>query len=180
MACLVVQGYYHKSGLWLKKCATNSNAAAAAAKSLQSCPTLCNPIDSSPPGSPVPGILQARILEWIAIAFSNAWKWELEVKSLSRVWLIATPWTAAHQAPPSMGFSRQEYWSGVPLPSLTNSNTNLKYLHNVYYMPSINSKWFRCCILLKDYSSIRINNTIKHPLHKKIGLGRVRNLLKFA
>ena len=90
---------------------------AAAAKSLQSCPTLCDPIDSSPPGSPIPGILQARTLEWVAISFSNAWKWKVKVKSLSRVRLLATPWTAAHQAPPSMGFSRQEYWSGVPLPS---------------------------------------------------------------
>ena len=92
--------------------------AAAAAKSLQSCPTLCDPIDSSPSGSPVPGILQARTLEWVAISFSNAWKWKVKVKLLSRVRLPATPWTAAHQAPPSMGFSRQEYWSGVSLPSL--------------------------------------------------------------
>ena len=118
-------------------------AAAAATKSLQSCPTLCDPIDSSPPGSPVPGILQARTLEWVAISFSNAWKWKVKVKSFSRVWLswphglrptrllllqlllsrfscvqlCATPWTAAHQAPLSMGFSRPEYWSGVPLPS---------------------------------------------------------------
>ena len=91
--------------------------AAAAAKSLQSCPTLCNPIDGSPPGSPVPGILQARTLEWVAISFSNAWKWKVKVKSLSRTRLLATPWTAAHQAPPSMGFSRQECWSGVPSPS---------------------------------------------------------------
>ena len=93
------------------------SAAAAAAKSLQSCLTLCDPIDSSPPGSPVPGILQARTLEWVAISFSNAGKWKVKVKSLSRVWPSATPWTAAFQAPPSMGFSRQEYWSGVPLPS---------------------------------------------------------------
>ena len=90
---------------------------AAAAKSLWSCPILCDPIDGSPPGSPVPGILQARTLEWVAIVFSNAWKWKVKVKSLSRVWLLATPWTAAHQAPPSMWFSRQEYWSRVPLPS---------------------------------------------------------------
>ena len=90
---------------------------AAAAKSLQSCPTLCNPIDGSPPGSPVPGILLARTLEWVAISFSNAWKWKVKVKSLSRVRLFATPWTAAFQAPPSLGFSRQEYWSGVPVPS---------------------------------------------------------------
>ena len=92
-------------------------SAAAAAKSLQSCPTLCNPRDGSPLGSSAPGILQARILEWVAISFSNAWKWKVKVKSLSCVWLLATPWTTGYQAPPSMGFSRQEYWSGVPLPS---------------------------------------------------------------
>ena len=90
----------------------------ATAKSLQSCPTLCNPTDSSPPGSPIPGILQARTLEWVAISFSNAWKWKVKVKLLSRVWLFTTPWTAAYQAPPPMGFSRQEYWSWVPLPSI--------------------------------------------------------------
>ena len=84
---------------------------AAAAKSLQSCPTLCDSIDGSPPGSPVPGILQARVVEWVAISFSKAWKWKVKVKSLSHVWLLATPWTAAYQAPPFMGFSRQEYWS---------------------------------------------------------------------
>ena len=92
--------------------------AAAAAKSLQSCLTLCDPTDGSPSGSSVPGILQARTLEWAAVSFSNAWKWKLKVKSLSHVRLFVTPWTEAHQAPPSMGFSRQEYWSGVPLPSL--------------------------------------------------------------
>ena len=92
---------------------------AATAKSLQSCLTLCDPIDSSPPGSPVPGILQARTLEWVAVSFSNAGKWKMKVKSLSRVGLLATPWTTAYQAPPSTGFSRQEYWSGVPLPSLS-------------------------------------------------------------
>ena len=85
------------------------HSSSAAAKSLQSCPTLCDPIDSSPPGSPVPGILQARTLEWVAISFSNAWKWKVKVKKLSRVWPSATPWTAALQALPSMGFSRQEY-----------------------------------------------------------------------
>ena len=87
-------------------------AAAAAAKSLQSCPTLCDPIDGSPPGCPVPGILQARTLEWVAISFSSAWKWKVKVKSLSCVWLLA------YRAPPSMGLPRQEYWSGVPLPRL--------------------------------------------------------------
>ena len=95
----------------------NFGAAAAAAKSLQSCPTLCDRSDSRPPGSPVPGILQARTLEWVAISFSNAWKWKVKVKSLSRVQLFATPWTAAYQAPLPMVFSKQEYWSGVPLPS---------------------------------------------------------------
>ena len=87
------------------------------AKSLQLCPTLCDPIDGSPPGFPVPGILQPRTLEWVAISFSSAWKWKVKVKSLGRVRLLATPWTAAYQAPPSIGFSRQEYWSGVSLPS---------------------------------------------------------------
>ena len=73
------------------------------AKSLQSCPTLCDPIEGSPSGSPVPGILQERTLEWVAISFSSAWKWKVKGKSLSRVRLLATPWTAAYQAPPSMG-----------------------------------------------------------------------------
>ena len=81
-------------------------AVAAAAKSLQSCPTLCDPIDGSPPGSSVPGILQVRTLEWVAISFSNAWKWKVKGKSLSSVQPLATPRTAAYQAPPSMGFSR--------------------------------------------------------------------------
>ena len=101
-------------------------SAAATAKSLQSCRTLCNPIDGSPPGSSVPGILQARILEWVAISSSNAWKWKVKVKSLSRVRLLATPWTVAYQVPLSMGFSRQEYGSGLPLPSplITLQGTN--------------------------------------------------------
>ena len=96
-----------------KKHESSRKTSAAAARSLQSCLTLCDPIDSSPRGSPIPGILQARTLEWVDISFSNAGKWKVRVKSLSRVRLLATPWTAAHQAPPSMGFSRQEYWSGV-------------------------------------------------------------------
>ena len=105
-------------------------AAAAAAKSLQSYPTLCDPIDGSPQGSPVPGILQAWTLEWAAISFSNAWKWKVKVKSLSRVRLLTTPWTTAYQAPPSMGFSRQEYWSGVPLPSPRyNIDGSYKWVH---------------------------------------------------
>ena len=89
----------------------------SAAKLLQSCPTLCNPIDGSPAGSLVPGILQARVLEWVAISFSNGWKRKVKVKSLSRVRLLSTPWTAAHQDPLSLGLSRQEYWSGVPVHS---------------------------------------------------------------
>ena len=104
MLSSIVLGYKHHDG-------------SAAAKLLQSCPTLCDPTDVSPPGSPVPGILQARTLEWVAIFFSNAWKWKVKVKSLSCVRLLGTPWTAAYQAPPSMGFPRQEYWTGLPLPS---------------------------------------------------------------
>ena len=99
---------------------------AAAAKSLQSCPTLCDPIDSSPPGSAVLGILQARTLEWVAISFSIAWKWKVKVKSLSRDWLVATPWTVAHQAHPSMGFSKQEYWSGTEFLSSINLAVSLQ------------------------------------------------------
>ena len=94
--------------------ASYTDSSAAAAKSFQLCPTLCDPINGSPPGSPVPGILQARTLEWVAISFSNTWKWKMKVKSLSHVRLLAIPWTAAYQAPLSVGFSRQEYWSGVP------------------------------------------------------------------
>ena len=107
------------------------NIYAAAAKSLQSCLTLCDPIDGSPPGSAIPGIFQARTLEWVAISFSNAWKWKVKVKLLSRVRLLATPWTAAYQAPLSMGFSRQEYWSGVPLPSPVNIYLCV-YMYNQY------------------------------------------------
>ena len=113
------------------------NMVYAAAKSLQLCLTLCDPIDGSPPGSPIPGILQARTLEWLAISFSNAWKWKVKVKSLrlstwklySRVRLLATPWTAVYQASLSMGFSRQEYWSGVPLPT-----PNMVYTHYYWFL----------------------------------------------
>ena len=104
-----------------------------AAKSLQSCPTLFDSIDASPPGSPVPGILQARTLEWVAISFSSAWKWKVKVKSLSWARLLATPWTGAYQAPRSMGFSRQEYWSGVPLPS-----------------PYVRMKWSESCSVVSE------------------------------
>ena len=95
-------------------CVPSLLLAAATAKSLQSCPTLCEHRDGSPPGSPIPGILQARTLEWVAISFSNAWKWKVKVKPLSHVQLLATPWIEAYQAPLSMGFARQEYWSGLP------------------------------------------------------------------
>ena len=119
-------------------------AVATAAKSRQSCPTLCDPRDSSPPGSPVPGILQARTLEWVAISFSNAWKGKVKVKSLSRVWLLATSWTSAYQAPPFMGLSRQEYWSGVPLPSPT-----LLYKHTYLFAYIIHSNL--CSVLFGFY-----------------------------
>ena len=112
---------------------------AAAAKLLQSCPTLCNPVDGSPPGYPAPGILQARTLEWVAISFSSTWKWKVKVKSLSRVWLLATPWTIAHQAPPSMGFSRQEYQSGLLLPSL---ELHTEWPKNKRWFVGLKSSWF--------------------------------------
>ena len=111
-----------------------SSQLAAAAKSLQSCLTLCDPIDGSLPGSPVPAILQARTLEWVAISFSSSWKWEAKVKSLSHVRLLATSWTAAYQAPPSMEFSRQKYWSGVPLPS---PPANWQTLKSRYWMRDV-------------------------------------------
>ena len=124
--------------------------AAAAAKSLQSCPTLCNPRDGSTPGSTVPEIHQARTLEWVAISFSNAWKWKVKVKLLSHARLPATPWTAAHQAPLSMGFSRQECWSGVPLPSPdtrlyypTKSRSRQNKLSSLFYISSLTVKCFR-------------------------------------
>ena len=121
----------------------NFPAACLLAKSLQSCPTLCNPRDGSPPGSPIPGILQARTLEWVAISFSNAWKWKVKMKSLSRVRLLVTPWTAAYQAALSMGFSRQEYWSGVPLPSPPCSYLNpVKTFYQTMWQPW---PWFGHC-----------------------------------
>ena len=138
---------YHRTLSWAP-CAIQQ-LPAAAAKLLQSCPTLCDPIDGSPPGSPVPGILQSRTLEWVAISFSNAWKWKVKGKLLSRVWLLATPWSAAHQAPMSLGFSRQEYWSGVPLPS-PNS-----FLLAIYFTHGTHSS---------VYTSILISNSSHPPL----------------
>ena len=116
-----------------KRSLTSLATAAAAAKSLQSCSTLCNPTDGSPRGSLVPGILQARTLEWVAISFSKAWKWEVKVKLLCRVWLFATPRTAAYQAPPPMGFSRQEYWSGCPWPYLTSNQSQVHLFYLVRF-----------------------------------------------
>ena len=137
-------------------CCFNSSSqcllcAAAAAKSLQSCPNLCDPIDGSPPGSPVPGILQARTLEWVVISFSKAWKWKVKVKSLSRVWLFTTPWTAAHQAPLPMGLSRQEYWSGVPLPSPKDRGTWLTTVHRVTKSQTQLSDWTTTINLLYSH-----------------------------
>ena len=121
----------------------NFPAACLLAKSLQLCPTLCDPRDGSLPGSPIPGILQARTLEWVAISFSNAWKWKVKMKSLSRVRLLVTPWTAAYQAALSMGFSRQEYWSGVPLPSPPCSYLNpVKTFYQTMWQPW---PWFGHC-----------------------------------
>ena len=110
---VIIELFILTSHLILTK--SHAAAAAAAAKLLQSCPTLCDPIDGSAPGSSVPRILKARTLEWVAISFSNVWKWKVKVKSLSCVRPSVTPWTAAFQAPLSMGFPR--HWSGVPLPS---------------------------------------------------------------
>ena len=132
-------------------------SAAAAAKSLHSCPTLCDPIDGSPPGSTIPGILQARKLEWVAMSFSNAWKWKVKVKSLSRAWLLATPWTAAHQAPPSMGFSRQEYWSGVPLPSP-------EHIQKIY--SDDEKKFFWCSLAGCPWQTHQFSNFNGHQNHQ--------------
>ena len=102
---------------------------------------FCDPIDGSPRGFLVPGILQARTLEWVAISFSKAWKWKVKVKSLSGVWLFATPWTAAYQALPSMGFSRQEYWSEVPLPS-----PNVLCIYRKLCLQVGSAFWLRTCL----------------------------------
>ena len=122
---------------------------------------LCATTDGSPLGSCVPGILQARIVEWVAISFSNAWKWKVKVKLLSCAWLLATPWTAAYQSPPSMGFSRQEYWSGVPLPS---------------------PRWYQCCwsmerkkVKVKLLSCVRLFATpwtVAHQAPLSMGFSR--------
>ena len=141
---------------------------AAAAKSLQSCPTLCDPIDGSPPGSAVPGILQARTLEWVAISFSNASKWKGKVKSLSRVGLLATPWTAAYQAPPSMGFSRQEYWSRVPSPSPEHAPTCTQTSVSIIFkLKSLEVILMPFATVLKLQNSIKFR-TINTPIFQSI------------
>ena len=131
------------------------------------CPTLCDPIDGSPLGSPIPGILQARTLGWVAISFSNAWKWKVKGKSLSCVRLLATPWTAAYQAPPPMGFSRQEYWSGLPFPSLKSPLTQPVFQcegslhkdsniwHNVLILPQCEVLLFTLC-QWSAFSEVRV------------------------
>ena len=122
----------------------------AAAKSLPLFVTLSDPIDGSPQGSTIPGILQATTLEWVAISFSKAWKWKVKVKSLSHVQLLVTPWTAAYQAPPSMGFSSQEYWSGLPLPSPVG--------------------YVCCCWVASVVSdSVRPHKTVAHPALPTLG-----------
>ena len=136
---------------------------AAAVKSLQSCPTLCNPIDSSPLGSVVPGILQARTLEWVAISFSNAWKWKVKMKLLSHVQLFTTPWTAAYQAPPSMGFSRQEYWSGVPLLSLktlTVGNCKIRTVLSAKGWMETNLGYCYLYLMLRVYPTAAVSITL--------------------
>ena len=132
----------------------------SAAKSLQLCPTLCDPIDGSPLGSPIPGILQARTMEWVAISFSNVWKWKRKVKSLSRVRLLATPWSAAYQAPLSMGFSRQEYWSGVPLPSPNRNHSSYYWTVVVQYAKAVGNILFLNCVFLFNL----LNNALSLPI----------------
>ena len=151
--------------------AQRKNAAAAAAKSLKSCPTLWDPIDGSPLGSSISGILQARILEWVAISFSNAWKWKVKVKSLSRARLFSTPWTAADQAPPSMGFSRQEYWSGLPLPSPQRKNSSPYFCYGpgICQLAGFISCWRREIEAMCQVISSRNNSNISPVVNRKTG-----------
>ena len=150
--------------------ATFISYAAAAARSLQSCLTLCNPIDDSPPGSPIPGILQARTLEWVAISFSNAWKWKVKVKSLSHVQFLVTPWTAAYQAPPFMGVSRQEYWSGLPLPSPLSAMWSWQMTYSFFFCLNF---FFHKMIIIKMLTNQWLGGTkqLKHVKFLKQCLG---------
>ena len=164
-----------------------------AAKSLQSCPTLYDPIDSSQPGPSVPGILQARTLEWVALSFSNAWKWKVKVKSLSRVRLLATSWTVAYQAPLSMGFPRQEYWSRVPHgrtlfpgPNHTYKDTKTLTKSIFYFYGNLLCKWFLHTYFIPNLLFFSIfSNTIyvailsKGFLEDSSGNGLLRNDYSF-
>ena len=146
---------------------------AAAAKS-----TLCDPIVGSPPGSPVPGILQARTLEWAAVSCSNAWKWKEKVKSLSRVQLLETPWTAAHQAPPSMGFSRQEYCSGVPLPFSNNDYTCLWF--KLWEVLIRGASWWFWALIFLSLSRTNNNKSIQDNwTQKEIKVINQNTIFKF-
>ena len=124
-------------------------------KFTQLCLTLCDPIDGSPPGSSILGILQARTLEWVAISFSSAWKWKVKVKSFSHAQLVASPWTSAYQVPLSMGLSRQEYWSGVPLPSLHG-------LYSPWNSPGQNTGVGRLYLLQGIYPAQGLNPGLPH------------------
>ena len=153
--CVLVEVSLPREGTLNAKLNT---VATAVAKSLQLCPALCYPIDSSPPGFPIPGILQAGVLEWVAISFSSAWKWKVKVKLLSCLQLLGTPWTAAHQAPLSMGFSRQEYWSGVPLPSL---NWTLDSLFESTFL-NISIIWYRERMKDLNFKTYRFTEMLEH------------------
>ena len=149
----------------------SGNHLAAAAKSLQLCLTLCDPIDGSPPCSPVPGVLQARTLEWVAIFFSNAWKWKVKVKLHSRVWLLATPWTAAHEAPPSMGFSRQRVleWGAIAF-----SDDTFLVLRKKSPYPCIKSVWFLWLVTRYCIETILANKARKCQVHGTVPKPRFR------
>ena len=150
----------------------------ATAKSLQSCPTLCDPTDGSPPGSSVPGILHARILEWVAISFSNAWKWKVKVKSLSHARLLGTPWTGAYQAPLSMGFSRQEYWSGVW--EQCNYAVSIHQIPNLFlqYKFSLALSWTQNGTQTFSTAVVVLNILPYHFYRIIFSLARVKNLIK--
>ena len=151
--------YWLHQSLWL--CRSQQTGKFFAAKSLQSCPILCDPIDGTPPGSTVPGILQARILEWVAISFSNAWKWKVKVKLLSRVRLLATPWTAAYVAPPAMGFSRQEYWSGLPV------SFPGKFFNRWGYQITLPASWDICMQVKKPQLELDMGQQTGSKLEKE-------------
>ena len=150
----------------------------AAAKSLQSCLTLCDPIDGSPPGSPVPGILQPRTLEWVAISFSSAWKWKVKVKSLIHVRLLATPWTAAHQAPLSMGFPRPKEPHFSFRPQLTTSSVKLPlttcvkpwlFHHRVHLVWHFKDNSYTYLCPIAHHNLLECKNVLFYPQHLTTG-----------